>query len=91
MTIVRIINRDTDREMYDAISAEVDIDHNHPLGLIMHGATEVDGRMQIAQVWESEDYAGAFDRERLEPALRAAGAPLTAQITVFELVHLVTP
>jgi hypothetical protein len=91
MTIVRIVNRDTNREMYDAIRAAVDIDHDHPLGLIMHGATEVDGRMQIAQVWESEEYAISFDEARLKPALQAVGAPMEAEVTIFELHHLVTP
>jgi hypothetical protein len=91
MTIVRIVNRHVDREMYDAINARVDIDRQHPLGLIMHGAAEVDGTMRVAQVWESEEYAQRYDEEQLKPALQAVGAPLDAEVTVFELHHLVTP
>src|SRR5437870_6127562 len=40
MTIVRIVNRHLDWATYDAINARVDIEHQHPLGLIMHGAAE---------------------------------------------------
>ena len=91
MTILRIINRGVNWETYDAINAEVDIEHRHPLGLIMHGASELGGSVQIAQVWDSEEYAQRFDEETLEPALRAVGAPLDAEITIFQLEHLVTP
>jgi hypothetical protein len=69
----------------------LDIDRRHPLGLIMHGAGEVEGRMQVAQMWDSEEYARRFDEELLEPVLQAVGAPLDAEITIFELEHLVTP
>lgn len=89
--ILRIVNRKADRAMYDAIAAAVDIDRDHPLGLIMHGASEVDGQYQVAQVWESEEYALRFDEEVLRPALEALGAPLDAEVRVFELHHLVTP
>ena len=91
MTILRLISRDVDPDTYAAVTAHLNIDREHPLGLIMHGASEVGGRMQVAQVWDSEEYARRFDEERLEPALRAVGAPVDAEITVFELHHLVTP
>jgi hypothetical protein len=91
MTIARIVNRHVDREMYDAINASVDIEHRHPLGLIMHGAAEVGGTMRVAQVWESEEYARRYDEEVLKPALQAVGAPLDADVTIVELHHLVTP
>jgi hypothetical protein len=91
MSVLRIMNRGVDREMYNAVGITLDLDHDHPLGLIMHGASEVDGMMLVAQVWDSEEYALRFDEDRLEPALRAAGAPLHAEVTIFELQHLVTP
>jgi hypothetical protein len=80
-----------DRGTYDELRLELDIDNQHPLGLIMHGATEVDGLMRIAQIWESDWYAKRFDEEILAPALEAVGAPLDAQIAVYQLEHLVTP
>jgi len=42
-------------------------------------------------VWDSEEYAERFDEETLKPALRAVGAPLEAEVTIFQLEHLVTP
>ena len=89
--ILRIIDRGLDRGMYDALRTELDIDHNHPIGLIVHGAAEVDGVMRVAQIWESEWYAKRFDELLLAPALEAVGAPLDADVTVYQLEHLVTP
>ena len=60
MTILRIINRGLDRESYNAVVAHLNFEQDHPVGLIMHGATEVDGAMQVAQVWDSEKYARRF-------------------------------
>jgi len=91
MTILRIINRHVGWDTYDAINAYIDIEHHHPLGLIMHSACEVDGTVRIAQIWDSVEYARRFDNEILKPALEAAGAPLDAEIRTFELHHLVTP
>jgi hypothetical protein len=89
--ILRIIARGMDREMYDALRVRLDIDHKHPLGLIMHGATEIDGSMLVAQIWESEWYAKQFDDDILAPALADVKAPAGAEVAVFQLEHLVTP
>jgi hypothetical protein len=80
-----------DRSTYEELRKRLDIDHNHPLGLIMHGATEVDGRMKVAQIWESDWYAARFDEEILGPALREVEVPGDAQVVVYPLEHLVTP
>jgi hypothetical protein len=89
--ILRIIDRGLDRPTYDALRKRLDIDHQHPLGLILHGASEVNGKMQVAQIWESEWYAQRFDEEILAPALKEVGAPGEAHISMFPLEHLVTP
>jgi hypothetical protein len=89
--ILRIIDRGLDRDAYEALRLELDIDHRHPLGLIMHGAVEVDGTMRVAQIWESEWYATRFDEDVLAPALDVVGASHEAQVTVLQLEHLVTP
>jgi hypothetical protein len=91
MPILRIAKRRGDSALYDAVIARMDLNRRHPLGLIMHGAIEIDGAMQIAQVWDSEEYACRFEEEELKPALEAVGAALDAEVTVFELHHLVTP
>ena len=89
--ILRIIDGRLDRGMYDTLRLELDIDHQHPLGLIMHGAAEVDGLIRVAQIWESDWYAKRFDDEILAPALAAVGAPMDAEVAVYQLEHLVTP
>jgi hypothetical protein len=91
MSILRIVNRGLDWATYDAINARLDLERRHPLGLIMHGAAEVDGVVQIAQVWDSEEYARRYDEEILKPALEEVGARVDPEVTVFELHHLVTP
>jgi hypothetical protein len=89
--ILRIINRGMSPETYALVRARIDIDRKHPLGLIMHGASESNGVMQVAQIWDSEEYSRRFDEDILMPALEALGAQTEAEITVFELEHLVTP
>jgi hypothetical protein len=91
VAILRIMNRGLDRDTYETLRAMLDIDRQHPLGLIMHGASEVDGTMQVAQIWDSEEYARRFDEEILKPLLEAVDAPLEAEMISFELEHLVTP
>jgi hypothetical protein len=91
VAIIRIRSRPMSPELYDEAVAMMDLEHDHPLGLIMHGACEVDGRVQVVQVWDSEEYALRFDAERLEPALAAIGAPLDSESSLCELRQLVTP
>lgn len=91
MTILRIINRGMDRETYQAARDMLDIDRKHPLGLIMHGASEVDGTMQVAQIWDSEEYARRFDEELLGPVIQALRLSREPHVAVFELEDLVTP
>jgi len=89
--LLRIIDRGMDRGTYDALRARLDIDHHHPLGLILHGATEVDGKMRVAQIWESDWYAKRFDEDILAPALKDVGVAGEADVVAYQLEHLVTP
>jgi hypothetical protein len=91
MPILRLVRRPDGLDVYRAVVEELQLHSQHPLGLIMHGASEVAGKTQIAQVWESIEYAERFEEEVLAPALRAAGASLDAEVTVLELHDLVTP
>jgi len=91
VAILRIINRGMDRETYQAARDMLDIDRRHPLGLIMHGASEVDGTMQVAQIWDSEEYARRFDEELLGPIIETLHLSRDPQMSVFELEDLVTP
>jgi hypothetical protein len=91
VAILRIVNRGLDRETYDVMRARLRLDRDHPLGLIMHGVTEKDGKVQVAQIWDSSEYAQRFDEELLAPIIEAVGAPPTAEVTVYELEDLITP
>jgi hypothetical protein len=83
-------------EMYTAVNAKVGVESDPPAGLILHSAGEVDGVLQIVDVWESEEAARRFGDERLLPAIKEVagdraptGAPEDA--TTYELKNLVTP
>jgi hypothetical protein len=91
IAILRVSQRPVGRDAYDAVHAALDLDPQHPPGLMMHGATEIDGEMAVAQVWESLEYANRFDVERLNPMLTALGVTLKGKLMLFELTNLVTP
>ncbi len=81
-------------EVYDAVSRELNLVSDHPLGLISHAAGEADGSWHIVEIWESEEFAQWFDRERLLPAIEAVtgrSPPGNAPTVAFELRALVTP
>jgi hypothetical protein len=71
VAILRIARRTQgSAALYDALTAELNLDEDPPEGLIMHTAGEVDGAWQVIDVWLTEAHATRFDRERREPALR---------------------
>jgi hypothetical protein len=91
MAVLRFARYPVSREQYEAVVAATKLHTEHPLGLIMHGASEVDGELQVAQVWDSAEYAERFVAEILEPALEANGIPDQGESTIIELHDLVTP
>jgi hypothetical protein len=73
MPIVQI-SQAASRETYDAVSNQLGLASDHPAGLIVHSASEIEsGEVQIVDVWETAEHASAFERERLFPAFEAAG------------------
>ena len=98
MPIVRIVSpREVTYDIYQQVSAKLDTEGNPPDGLIMHTASEVDGKLKIVDVWESEEQAQRFGQERLGPAImevageQAAGPPEPDQIQIYEIRSLVKP
>ncbi len=95
MTFMRIIRPPlVTREIYDAVTRELGIATAHPLGMISHAAGEVDGCWQIVEIWDSEDFARQFDRERLVPAIESVTGsppPGDAPTVGYELHQLITP
>jgi hypothetical protein len=82
------------RDVYDAVNEKAGVDEHAPDGLIAHTAGEVDGQWQIIDVWESEEHADRFGRERLGPAIEAvigAEPPGEPETTVYELHRVIVP
>ena len=90
MPVLRIAARSGTRLAYQTAIDRADLDHKHPLGLIMHATGEIDGKVHVAQVWESEECARDF-LAVLEPLLRAEGVPAPDVEVFMEIQHLVTP
>jgi hypothetical protein len=81
-------------QVYEAVTSALNLASEHPLGLISHAAGEADGCWQIVEIWESEEYAQRFDRERLIPAIEAVtGSPPPGDAATlgYQLRGLVTP
>jgi hypothetical protein len=66
-------NPEGSQEIYEKVREQIGLDA--PAGGIFHVAgPSPNGGWRVIEVWESEDDAQRFFKERLEPALRAAGA-----------------
>ena len=93
MAYVRIVQWGTyDERVYGAVVRALDLEHDHPLGLMFHAAGEVDGHCQVLTVWHSKEYAEQFDRDRMQPTMAKLGwGTSRAPVTEFEAPHLVTP
>jgi hypothetical protein len=89
-----------DRDWMQAIRAEVDPDTNPPEGLIIHTEAEVDGRIKVVDVWETQEAHDRFGDERLGPAIHkvvaargpqpesaADSEPATMAWEAFAVVH----
>ena len=74
MTVVRIQQLSVPYELYEKVQEKVGTDTNPPAGLIVHTIGEVNGGLQIVDVWESEQAAQKFAEERLRPAVMEVAA-----------------
>lgn len=59
------------REAYEAIDNEVG--RTAPPGCIVHTASEVDGKVRIVDVWESQQHINDFFQTKLGPAFAKLG------------------
>jgi hypothetical protein len=82
--------------LYDGVTAAMDIAYEPPEGLIFHWAGEVDGKWTVMDVWEAREAYDRFREERQFPAIRevsgmdpASGPQPT--ITEFEVHNYVKP
>ena len=58
-------------EEYDRIDNAIEGD---PEGLIIHTASEKNGRIRVIDIWESKDAYQRFESEQLMPAVQRLGA-----------------
>ena len=62
------------REVYEAVSRAIDMQAERPDGLVLHSASEEPGgTVRTVTVWESEEHARAFERDRLFSAMDGSG------------------
>lgn len=65
------------KQMYESLRKEVDWEHKHPTGVILHAAAFDDSgiNIRVADVWESAEDLNRFVNERLMPVLQEAKVP----------------
>jgi hypothetical protein len=73
MAIAMLVdNPDGSQQIYEKVRKQLGLDK--PAGGICHIAgPRPDGGWRVIEVWESEEEAKRFVKERFEPALKAAG------------------
>jgi hypothetical protein len=63
---------DSSAEIYDAVSAKLDVENDPPEGIIVHTAIAEEGKgLRIVDVWESREAFESFREQRLMPAVES--------------------
>ena len=76
------------QEQYDTASQQVDA--GGPMkGCLVHVAGPMEGGWRVIEVWESQEDADRFFRERLQPVLERVGIPLV-EPKVFPVHNIMT-
>ncbi|GAC1320388.1 MAG: hypothetical protein NVSMB25_12660 [Thermoleophilaceae bacterium] len=85
-------------EMYDAITARMNVHNSPPDGLIAHTAgSDSSGVWRIFDIWESREAAERFRQERLMPAVhevasQQGGDPAPpSKMDMYELHDVLNP
>jgi hypothetical protein len=76
-------------EQDDALLRAMGLEDSRPSGGLLRIAGPVDGGWRVVTVWESEEAWETFRRERLEPALQAAGQATTPPVQTWPVHSLV--
>lgn len=74
------------KDMYESLRQQVDWEHKHPAGLILHSAAfDATGKIiRVADIWESEDELNNFVSDRLMPVMQKAGVSVP-KVEVFQI------
>ncbi len=75
------------QEQYDAVVREVGLPAP---GQIFHLGGPMEGGWRVLEVWESQEAADPFYRERLGPALQKNAGITDAQPKVFQVHNIVS-
>lgn len=67
------------KQMYEALRKEVDWEHNHPAGVILHAAgfDESGNNVRVADIWESEEDLNNFVSSRFNACHAERGGTCT--------------
>ncbi|MFE0644103.1 hypothetical protein ACFW2Y_21175 [Streptomyces sp. NPDC058877] len=75
------------QEIYDKVREQLGL-QDKPAGGIFHAAgPSPTGGWRVIEIWESEEEAKRFAKERLAPALQAAGMPGPLSPPQFWPIH----
>jgi hypothetical protein len=66
------------KQMYDQLRKEVDWEHKHPTGVILHSAGFDDSgnNLRVADIWESEQDLNSYVNSRLKPVMERLNIPM---------------
>jgi len=65
------------KEKYEALRKEVDWEHQHPDGELVHAAAfDNSGNFCVADIWESEEHLNNFINNRILPAMKKINMPM---------------
>ena len=72
--------------MYETLRKEVDWEHNHPAGVILHAAgfDESGNNVRVDDIWESEEQLNNFVSNRLMPVMQKGGVP-APKVEIFQI------
>ena len=72
--------------MYESLRKEIDWEHNHPAGAILHSAAfdDTGSTVHVADVWESEEDLNNFVSSRLMPSMLNNRIP-EPKVEIFQI------
>jgi hypothetical protein len=74
------------KQMYESLRKEIDWEHNHPAGAILHSAAfdDAGSTVHVADVWESEEDLNNFVSSRLMPSMLNNRIP-EPKVEIFQI------
>ncbi len=89
MTVgIRIKFPGVTQEEFDAVNAQIDPASDPPAGILFHSSGPIDGGWGVIDFWESREDFDAFQADRIQKAVAAAGVEMQGPPDVKEFpVH----